>query len=202
MIAALLPRLFLWLWFFAALLVGPHLLLRLPPAGLPVTIVMLTIVAVRAVHKSSALRTWVDQLNLRTLVLLHVIRIAGIGLLMLHLRGTLDGDFATPIGLGEMAIGIMAIPVAVAPLDPTRRLRAVSIWNIAGITELVLAVTLASRVASADPDFFRALCLPPLVAIPLFAIPLLAASHFEMLKRTRTTPAATPPRREVSSADE
>jgi hypothetical protein len=201
-IAALLPRLVLWLWFFAALLGGPHLLLRLPPAGLPVTIVILAVVAVRLVYRTPTLRLWVARLPLRAIVLLHVTRIAGVGLLVLHLRGAIDGDFAEPIGLAELAIGVMAIPVAFAPLDSTRRLRAVSIWNIAGITELVLAVALGSRLASADPDFFRALAQPPLVAIPLFAIPLLAASHFEILLRSRRSSAATPPPPAVTSADE
>lgn len=192
MIAALLPRLFLWLWFFAALLGGPQLLLRLPPAGLPVAIVLMTVAVIRLSYRAPALRAWIDQLSLRVLILVHVTRIAGVGLLVLHLRGSLDGDFATPIGLGELAIGIMAIPVALAPLGTSQRQRALTIWTIAGITELALAVALAQRVASADPDFLRALATPPCVAIPLFAIPLFAASHLELLLRSRRLNATNP----------
>lgn len=185
MIAALLPRLVLWFWFFAALLGGPFLLLGLPPAGLPITIGLLTIAALRLAYQLTALRLWLENLPLRTLVLIHVSRTAGIGLLVLHLRGTIDGDFAMPIGLGEIAVGCMALPVAIAPLGPTERLRAISIWNIAGFTELLLAVTLATRLASAEPDFLRAISMPPIIAIPLFATPLLAASHVVIFLRTR-----------------
>lgn len=192
MIAALLPRLVFWLWFFAALLGGPFLLLRLPAAGLPVTIALLTIAFLRLGHRVSGLRTWIEALPLRTLLLVHVSRTAGFGLLVLHLRGTVDGDFAMPIGLGEIAVGCMSLPVALAPLSPAQRLRAVSIWNIAGFTELLLAVTLATRLASADPDFFRAISLPPIVAIPLFAVPLLAASHVEIFLRSRNGAADNP----------
>jgi hypothetical protein len=186
-IAALLPRLVLWLWFFAALLGGPALLLRLPPSGLPVTIGLLAIAFLRFSYQFQDLRDWVARLPLRTLLMLHVCRIAGVGLLILHLRGAVDGDFAMPIGLGEIAVGCMALPVALAPLGTTQRLRAATIWNIAGFTELLLAVALATRLASNDPDFFRAVSLPPTVTIPLFAVPLLAASHVVIFLRTRTT---------------
>lgn len=193
MIAALLPRLFLWLWFFAVLIGGPHLLLRLPPAGLPATVLILTIAAIRVTYQFQGLRSWITNLSLRAIILVHVSRTAGLGLLVLHLRGIVEGDFAMPVGLGELAIGIMAIPVAFAPLALPQRLRAVAIWNIAGITDLILAVALASRMAAADADFFRALSTPPLVVIPLFAVPLLAMSHLELLLRGRR-PSATPPR--------
>jgi hypothetical protein len=195
-IAALLPRLVIWLWFFAALLAGPALLSHLPPVGLPVTIGLLTLGFLRLAYRLEGVREWITSLPLRTLLLLHVSRLTGCGLLVFHLRGIIDGDFAIPIGLGEIAVGCMALPVALAPLSFTQRLRAATVWNIAGLTELLLAIGLATRLAHADPDFFRSLSLPPTVVVPLFAAPLLLSSHVVIFMRTRSAPpeadAATP----------
>jgi hypothetical protein len=184
-IAALLPRLVIWLWFFAALLAGPSLLLRFPAAGLPIAVAIVTIACLRLAARVESLQRWVAAIPLRSLVLLHVGRTAGLGLLILHVRGVLDGDFAAPVGLGELAIGIMALPVALAPLSSTQRMRATSVWNIAGFTELLLAVTLATRLAENDSDFLHHLALPPTVVLPLFVLPLLAASHVVIFLRTR-----------------
>src|SRR6188768_3384562 len=80
--ASLLVRMFFWLWFGAAIAAGHFLVLqRLPPIaaqGITLGIAALLFIAYNRV---SAVRTWVDSLDLRALILLHVTRFIGIYLL-------------------------------------------------------------------------------------------------------------------------
>jgi hypothetical protein len=57
--------------------------------------------------------------------------------------GAVPGVFALPAGLGDMAVGILALPAAIAAASGTPRGRAAGVaWNVLGIADLVSAVTL------------------------------------------------------------
>jgi hypothetical protein len=182
----LLVRLVLWLWFglaFATSYQGGLRRLPLPAIQLAGLAVAGLIIALAA--RPGLLRSWVVSLDLRALILLHVVRVAGFYLLLLQQAGELPTGFALPAGLGGMLVGLMALPVALAPLAEEARRRAISIWNIAGAADLVLISVSAARLALEDPTSLRALGTLPLSLLPTFIIPLLLAVHGLILLRTR-----------------
>jgi hypothetical protein len=176
--AALIVRLLFWLWFGAAVAAGHLLWLqRLPPYGVQAIIVGLSAVALLAYFRIQAVRAWVDSIDLRGLVLLHVTRFVGIYFLVLYQRGELPRAFAVPAGFGDIIVASMALPVAFAPLDPHARRRAIRIWNVVGLADILLVVVTATRINLANPFQLRALTHLPLSLLPTFLVPLIIATH-------------------------
>src|SRR4051812_5713511 len=70
MSAALLARIFFWVWFGAAVFVGQSLVLqRLPGPVVPAIVFGLTAILLPGYTRINGVRSWVDALDLRTLVL-------------------------------------------------------------------------------------------------------------------------------------
>lgn len=184
-------RAIVWLWFFGAVFAGYSLVLqRLPPPAVPALIFGLAGLLVAAYLGVGALRDWVDAIDLRSLVLLHVARFVGVVFLVLYRHGRLPYEFAVPGGIGDIVVALFALPVALAPLGDTARLRAISIWNIAGLADILLVVVTALRLNIADPQSLRALTQLPLSLLPTFLVPLLIATHaviFIRLARMKRT---------------
>ena len=131
-----------------------------------------------------------DALDLRSLVLLHVTRFVGIYFLVLYRRGQLPYDFAVPGGIGDIIVAALALPLALAPLADTTRQRAMRIWNIIGLVDIVLVVLTATRLNLADPTQMHALTYLPLSLLPTFLVPLIIATHiviFVRLARPQTS---------------
>src|SRR4051812_15043839 len=163
MSAALLARAFFWLWFIAAILAGNNLVLqRLPPFALPACVIVLTALLLAAYFLVAPLRTWVDTIDLRKLVLLHATRFVGIAFLVLYERGALPYAFAVPGGIGDIVVATFALPVALAPLDSATRRRAITIWNVVGLVDILLVALTAARLNLADPAQMQALTQLPL----------------------------------------
>ena len=181
---ALVVRLVFWLWFAAALAVGNFLVLqRLPPAAVQSILLGLTALLLYGYFRFAALRSWVDSLDLRVIVLLHVTRFVGIFFLLLYHRGELPHDFAVPGGIGDIVVATFALPVALAPLDEPLRLRAIRIWNIVGLVDIVLVVVTAIRLNLAAPSQLRALTRLPLSLLPTMLVPLIIATHVIIFAR-------------------
>jgi len=187
---ALLLRVFFWLWFGAALAAGHFLVLqRLPAFGVPLVISGLTALLLLAYFRLPSIRTWVDALDLRSLILVHLTRFVGVYFLILFQRGELPGAFALPAGIGDLIVATMALPVAFAPLDAGPRRRAIAIWNVAGLVDILLVVATAVRLNAADPTQLRIMTHLPLSLLPTFLVPLIIATH--VIIYVRTVPAPT-----------
>lgn len=185
MAASLMVRLFFWLWFGAAVAAGHFLLLqRVPAVALPAVTLGLAALPALAYFRFSAIRAWVDALDLRVLVLLHVTRFVGIYLLVLHQHGELPRAFAVPGGIGAIVVAVMALPVALAPLTGDARRRAIVIWNVFGGIELLLMLISLARIGLSDPADLRPLTRLPLSLLPTFLFPLLLAAHVILFART------------------
>ncbi len=175
--AAIVVRLLLW-WLLAAVAVGKfQLLQRLPPPAIQAIILLLTAGLVGLYLRFNPVRTWIDSLSLRALVLVHVTRFVGVYFLILHHRGELPYAFAVPGGWGDIVVALSALVVALAPFAPAFRLRAVRIWNVVGLLDLALVVFTAARLGLADPLSIRALTHLPLSLLPTFLVPILIATH-------------------------
>jgi hypothetical protein len=176
--AALIVRLLFWLWFGAAIAAGHFLWLqRLPPFAVQGIILGLTAVVLLSYFRIAAVRAWVDALDLRALVLLHVTRFVGIYFLVLYQRGELPRAFAVPAGFGDIIVATMALPVAFAPLESDARRRAIRIWNVVGLVDILLVVVTATRINLTNPAQLRPLTHLPLSLLPTFLVPLIIATH-------------------------
>jgi hypothetical protein len=189
---ALVVRLIFWLWLGTAFFAGQQLLLqRLPPFGLPAVVLGLSAVLLLAYFRLATVRAWVDALDLRTLVLLHVTRFVGLYFIVLSRRGLLPYDFAVPGGIGDIIIATLALVVVFAPLADASRARAIRIWNVIGLIDITLVVLTATRLNLANPLQMSAMTYLPLSLLPTFLVPLLIATHLIIYARL-TRPAAKP----------
>jgi len=185
MAVSLLIRLLFWLWFGGALAAGHFLLLqRVSALALPALTLFLAAIPVLAYLRVEAIRSWVDTLDLRALVLLHVTRFTAIYLLVLHQRGEVPRALVVPGALGDIIVAVMALPVAFAPLADAARHRAIVIWNVVGFVGLLLAQVSVARLALSAPAEVRVLTQLPLSLLPTFLVPLLLASHVVIFART------------------
>lgn len=180
----MLIRFVFWLWFFAALAAGHFLLLqRIPAPAIQGILFGLTALLLAAYFRVSAIRRWVDELDLRALVALHITRFIGFYFLKLYARGELPYAFAVPGGYGDIIVAALAIVVIVVPMPSALRIRAISIWNVVGFVDIMLVVFTAARLGLADPASMRALTYLPLSLLPTFLVPLIIATHAVIYSR-------------------
>jgi hypothetical protein len=141
---------------------------------------------------SSAFRAFVLGADLRLAASLQAWRFAGFGFLSLYAFGVLPGLFAFPAGLGDMAIALSA-PLIVLGLirDPSfATSRRHVIWNIMGIVDLVVAVSLGTICSGFIPGLTgnvttSPMSLLPEVLVPAFLVPFFIMLHFTALSQAR-----------------
>jgi hypothetical protein len=161
-----------------------------PPLALGLAAVV-PVIAFAAFYLASArFREFVLSLNLRALTLAQTMRVIGIVFVILYFLGALPGAFALPAGWGDFAIGITA-PVVARYWKRPFPYRTFIVWNLLGILDLVLAMTLGV-LASASPVGIlagdvttRLMGQFPLSLIPTFFVPLLLIFHLISLIRVR-----------------
>jgi hypothetical protein len=96
----------------------------------------------------------------------------------------LPGEFALSAGWGDMFIGATALIVAIKLADPNHRTGFI-IWQILGITDLVLAMTSGALAPYLAPQQFvsasgvntASMTVLPLSVIPTFGVPLFLILH-------------------------
>lgn len=170
-------------WFLVALFVGEtELLSILPGPAAQFTLAALTTGLLTAFWISRSFRTWVDQLSLRTLILLHFVRFVGIYFLLLHQRGELPGRFAITAGWGDIIVAIGALVLVLFPALRNSP-RAVQIWNTIGLIDILLVVATAAGLAFADRESMSALTRLPLSFLPTMVVPLIISTHVAILVR-------------------
>ena len=135
---------------------------------------------------------FVMSMDLPFIAAIQAWRFGGLTFIALYIYGVLPGLFAWPAGLGDMAIGATA-PLVILAL---RRQPAFAVgrlfwaWNLLGMLDLVVAVTLGATSAvlrigiSADITSFPMGSMP-LVIIPAFLVPLFLMLHLASLFQAR-----------------
>ncbi|MDE2471033.1 MAG: hypothetical protein KGL35_20390 [Bradyrhizobium sp.] len=148
------------------------------------------LVAILGVRTAPAVARLLAASPLHWLVAAQVYRVAGIIFLVLLADGHLPWQFALPAGLGDIAMGLFAVVLAVnlASRAPGAG-RAVYGWSLFGIADLVVAMTMGATTSPGQIHLF-ALDNPnllvssfPLVMIPTFAVPLALILHGLVLTR-------------------
>jgi hypothetical protein len=120
----------------AALLVGSGRLAPVPPPGPQLLLVTLTLGLVRLERRAGWLRRWVAGVDLRVLVALHLTRFVGVPILLAGRSGRLPESFATPTGLGDVAVAadpasmeaIVRLPFGLLPTWLVPVLLATHLW--------------------------------------------------------------------------
>jgi hypothetical protein len=137
-----------------------------------------------------SVREAVDQIPLDRMIGLQLYRALGVVFLIEWMLGALPGAFALPAGIGDMAIGLAAPWVAarVKAGAPGAREAAIR-WNVLGIADLVIAVTMGV-LTTPGPLHVMALGAPnagiitlPLALIPTIAVPFSILLHLFGLHR-------------------
>jgi hypothetical protein len=118
------------------------------------------------------------------LIVVHTWRIGGIAFLWGMTQGILDPAFALPAGVGDILIGVTAIPFAVFLWKGYSWSKyAVVVWSVLGIADLINAVTLG---AITNPDFRTStMATFPWILVPTVAVPAALALHGITLYRLR-----------------
>ena len=143
---------------------------------------------------SSGFRGFVLSRDLRVVTMLQAWRVVGFGFLLLYAHGVLPGLFAWPAGLGDVAVGLSA-PLVVLALarDPGfAASRGFVVWNLLGLFDFVVAVTVAGLASGAIPALVAGgvtsapMEVWPLFLFPGFFVPLFAFLHLTALFQART----------------
>jgi hypothetical protein len=179
-------RIAIWIWLIAALFVGNSTLLqRLPMPAMQGILLGLTGVCLALYFKVQGLRAWVDRLDLRALVLLHITRFVGFYFLILYRRGELPYAFAVPGGWGDIIVASLALFVCFLPLQESSRRRAITIWNVVGFVDIAMVVITAGRLGLQNGLQMRALTYLPLSLLPTFLVPVIITTHVIIFVRLR-----------------
>ncbi|MGH9022317.1 MAG: MFS transporter [Acidimicrobiia bacterium] len=140
----------------------------------------------------SAARRLVERVPLPWLMGVQLYRVVGAVFLFAFAQDLIPGEFALPAGLGDVAIGLAAPVVAYALLRRGERARRAAVtWNVLGIADLVVAVSMGF-LTSPSPLQQLALDAPnvltsryPFALIPEFAVPVSILLHLLSLRRLR-----------------
>jgi hypothetical protein len=150
---------------------------------LPIAIFVPLLVGLTVLTRSKIVARVLDATPPEWLIGLQVYRSFGAAFLVQWGLGHLSARFALPAGTGDVLVGMLALPTAVLFRTSPLSMRGLALaWNIFGITDLLLAISLGivGQIARS-----RGLgdALPPnpigypLVMIPAFAVPLSLILH-------------------------
>src|ERR1700676_4007282 len=136
---------------------------------------------------SEGFRRFAMSLNPRILTSVQVWRLLGFTFVLLEARGVLPAMFALPAGYGDMAIGATAAFVAWKLANPSHR-NSFILWQLLGIADLVVAVSLGSTARLLDPHSTSMLPMTvlPLSLVPAFLVPLFVIFHVICIAQART----------------
>jgi hypothetical protein len=120
------------------------------------------------------------------LVAVHTWRIVGIAFLWGVSQGILPPAFGIPAGVGDILIGVTAIPFAYFLRKGYSWSRyALVVWSVLGIADLVNAISLGLITAPEFPG--STMTTLPWVLIPTMGVPLAFILHGITLYRLRRT---------------
>ena len=134
-----------------------------------------------------------EQYNKRTsiLVAVHTWRILGVAFLWGVSQGILHPAFGIPAGVGDILIGVTAIPFAYFLRKGFSWSKyALVVWNVLGIADLVMAVSLGLLTS---PGFgISTMSTFPWILVPTVGVPFALILHGIILYRVRRTESLPP----------
>jgi hypothetical protein len=163
-----------------------------PPLGIAIGVAAPLLLFFAWLRLSQSFREFVLSLDLRLIAGMQAWRWAGFGFLALYAHKVLPAVFALPAGLGDMAVAFAAPWMVLALMrQPGFAARSAFIrWNILGILDLVIAVSIGATSAffatGAPGEISTApMATLPLLLIPAFLVPLFLMLHTAALMQSR-----------------
>ena len=133
--------------------------------------------------RSPVISAALDAAPLSWLIGVQAYRILGIVFLKLWLAGLVPAFFGISAGVGDILVGLCAMPVAIAVRSNSSASRkAAYIWNIGGVLDLTNALGMAAaavalRHSPLTGNDASPLLKYPLVMVPTFGVPLALILH-------------------------
>jgi hypothetical protein len=163
-----------------------------PPLPIAIGVAAPLMLFFAGLRLSQPFREFVLSLDLRLIAAIQAWRWAGLDFLSLYAHKVLPAVFALPAGLGDMAIGITAPWIALRLMRQPgfAASRAFIRWNLLGILDLVIAIsigTMSALFATGAPREIStaAMASLPLLLIPAFMVPLFLMLHTAALMQSR-----------------
>jgi hypothetical protein len=173
-------------WLALATVVGLTGVLGVLRGGPRLLALTLTVIAVFVSSRVAVVRQSVDALPLQALIGIHAVRFIGIAFLVLAARGDLSPLFAERAGWGDITTATIAVGLLLTGLATTVPRGVLLAWNVFGMIDLIVAVGTATFVVvRGDVPGMQPLLGLPLVLVPIFAVPLLFATHVVLFRRLR-----------------
>jgi hypothetical protein len=177
-------------WFVFSLSAAALHVFQAPPdrPPLPLLLTALTPIALFLLWyaTSPGFRRFALSLDAQILTIIQTWRIGGFTFVVLYTFSILPGIFALPAGWGDIAIGATAPFVALKLAQPTHR-KGFLLWQVLGIADLVMAVSLGSLARFISPRSVAtsAMTVLPLSIVPTFLVPLLLIFHLICIAQAR-----------------
>jgi hypothetical protein len=173
-------------WLAAAIALGESGLLgSVRPPGPQILIAGLTGVLIASYWLSKSFRDWLNALDLRVIVALHLTRFVGFYFLWLYGRGELPYRFAVPGGWGDVIVATGAVVILASWSSFGGRRPVLFIWNVCGLVDILLVVVTAATEAMTAPASMAPLLRMPLSLLATFLVPLIISSHLLIFARVR-----------------
>jgi hypothetical protein len=163
---------------------------RVPP--LPIAIFAPVVVGLVLLMRSKRIAAVLDAAPPSWLVGVQVYRIFGGIFLISWARGSIPGVFALPAGIGDVLVGVLALPIALYVSTGTSRGQSAGIaWNLLGLTDFAIAIAMG---AMSSPGRLQVLSVGqpnvqmgtyPTVMIPAFTVPSSIILHVLSLWQLR-----------------
>jgi hypothetical protein len=159
---------------------------------LPIAIFAPVLVGLVLLMRSKRVAAVLDAMPPSWLVGVQVYRIFGGIFLVSWARGSIPGVFALPAGIGDVLVGVLALPVALYVSTGTSGGRTAGIaWNLLGLTDFVVAIAMG---AMSSPGRLQVLSTDrpnvqigtyPTVMTPAFTVPSSIILHMLSLWQLR-----------------
>lgn len=160
---------------------------------IPIAVTLPIIAGVLLFKRTQALSSAIASIPSSWLVGVQFYRVIGIVFLFFYWQGWLSKEFAFPAGMGDVAVGLLAAPVALA----LHRKRCTAIllaitWNILGIADFLIAMTIGFLTTSGPLQIWNmdtpndVISMYPLVMIPIYTIPSSIGLHLLSIWKIRS----------------
>jgi hypothetical protein len=171
------------LWFLLALAAGYFGLLSIFPFPFP-QIILFSLFFLQIVFywKSTSVKSWVDGIDYRPLILFHLTRFVGLLFLYLYSVGRLPSEFALMAGWGDIFVAITAVLVTIV-ISFRSMPKLILIWNLIGLADILLVLMTGARLGAGDPRLMAEFTRLPLSLLPTFVVPIVLSTHAFIFKK-------------------
>src|SRR5262245_47544513 len=198
-------------WFVLVLVLGASGAFIRAPGTPPIPILIGAtlglVVFIAAYLGWRAFREAILNADVALLAALQAWRAGGLGFLALSANGVLPSSFTWPAGWGDIAIGVTAPWVALALVRRPNFAgsRLFVIWNVLGILDLVVAVTMGALSSGLVPSLSGDVTTGPvshfpLVLVPAYLVPLFVMFHLTALLQARRQARSTASRERTDTS--